>query len=224
MMSRSLTSKEIQSIKERLESLRLSYLEIYNELFDHYVTALEQVEPDKFEDKKALLDKEFCWSMVRDMEKQLLDAVSKQLKKAQLEAFKFRKMDFWKVSVVLSYAAFLILVYRYISPDVMFACSFLPALGILIAMLYHAGNNFSLSMDLKYHRPRKVILQAAGGRYVLIYNFGYAFFFITYTFLNIHGIALWPMLLLVVYSTILNLYALSLYSSIYLQNFKLIKS
>ena len=55
-MRRELTDSEFQSIKDRLDSLSLSYIEIYNELLDHYVTALEQVEPEEFADRKEMLD------------------------------------------------------------------------------------------------------------------------------------------------------------------------
>lgn len=218
---RKLTEIEIQSIKDRLDSLSLSYVEIYNELLDHYVTALERLEPEEFEDKKEMLDEEFAWSVVRGMEKQLLNSVSNQLQNSQLEALKFWKMDFWKVLGIFCYAAFLISVYRFISLDVMFAFSFLPIFVVFGALLYHSGNYFSLTLDPKYHRPRNVILQAAFGRYALVYNFLNAFFFICYTFLNIQGVALWPMLLLVLYSTVINLYALSLYGSINLKTLKL---
>ena len=221
-MRRELTDSEFQSIKDRLDSLSLSYIEIYNELLDHYVTALEQVEPEEFADRKEMLDDEFGWSMVRGMEKQLLDSVSSQLQNSQLEALKFWKMDFWNVLGIFCYADFLILVYRFISLDVMFAFSFLPIFVVFVALLYHSGNYFSLTMDPKYHRPRNVILQAAFGRYALVYNFLNAFFFICYTFLNIHGVVLWTVLLLLLYSTVINLYALSLYGSINLKTFKLI--
>lgn len=220
---RKLSEIEIRTIKTRLDRLQIAYLEIYNELLDHYVTALEQVEPEEFGNKKEMLDEEFAWSVVRDMEKQLLNSVSSELQSSQLEALKFWKMDFWKVLVIFSYSIFLVMVHLFISLDVMLVFSFLPIVGILVALLYHSGNSFSFSRDPKYHRPKNVILQGALGRYVLIFNLLNAFFMGTSTFLNIHGFESWAMALMICYTTILNIYALSLYGSINLKNLKLIR-
>jgi hypothetical protein len=223
-MKRTLTDTEIQAIKDRLDRLNLSYLEIYNELLDHYVTALEQVEPEEFDRRKESLDEEFAWSVVRDMEKQLLNYVSSELKNSQLESLKFWKMDFWRVFAVFSFSVLLIAIYEMISLDVMMVFSFLPAFAILIAFLYHSGNYFSLSLNPNYFRPRHVILQAALGRYQIIWNLSNSFFIVSSLFLKYNGLENWSMILMLFYSTILNLYALSLYHSINLKTFKLIKS
>lgn len=220
---RMLSENEIQLIKARLESLSLSYIEIYNELYDHYVTALEAVSEESFESRKNELDEEFAWSVVREMEKELLKNVSEQLEQSQFEALKFWKMDFWKVLGIFIYTALLITVYEFISLDVMLVFSFVPALGIMIALLNQSGNYFSFSLDPNYFRPRNVILQAALGRYSLVLNFSNFFFILTSIILNNNGFENWAMLLVLLYSTILNVYALSLYGSINLKTLKLIK-
>ena len=221
---RKLTDIEIQIIKDRLDSLSLSYIEIYNELLDHYVTALEQVDPEGFVEKKEMLDDEFAWSVVRNMEKELLKNVSQELQNSQLEALKFWKMDFWRVLGIFTYTTLLILIFQFVNLDVMMVFSFLPALGIMIVLLYHSGNYFSFNIDPNYHRPRNVILQAALGRYQLVLNFSNFFFMLSSIILNNNGLQNWAMLMMLIYSTILNLYSLSLYSSINLKTFKLIKS
>lgn len=220
---RMLSENEIQLIKARLESLSLSYIEIYNELYDHYVTALEAVSEESFESRKNELDEEFAWSVVREMEKELLKNVSEQLEQSQFEALKFWKMDFWKVLGIFIYTALLITVYEFISLDVMLVFSFVPALGIMIALLNQSGNYFSFSLDPNYSRPRNVILQAALGRYSLVLNFSNSFFILTSIILSNNGFENWAMLLVLLYSTILNVYALSLYGSINLKTLKLIK-
>lgn len=220
---RMLSENEIQLIKAHLESLSLSYIEIYNELYDHYVTALEAVSEESFESRKNELDEEFAWSVVREMEKELLKNVSEQLEQSQFEALKFWKMDFWKVLGIFIYTALLITVYEFISLDVMLVFSFVPALGIMIALLNQSGNYFSFSLDPNYFRPRNVILQAALGRYSLVLNFSNFFFILTSIILSNNGFENWAMLLVLLYSTILNVYALSLYGSINLKTLKLIK-
>ncbi|AFL82756.1 hypothetical protein Belba_0085 [Belliella baltica DSM 15883] len=223
-MKRTLSEIEIQTIKDRLDRCLIAYVEIYDELLDHYVTALEQVEPEEFDQRKELLDEEFAWSVVREMEKQLLNSVSSELKNSQLESLKFWKMDFWRVFGIFTYTVLLIVVYKTISLDVMMAFAFLPVFGVITALLYHSGNYFSFNIDPNYHRPRNVILQAALGRYQLVLNFSNFFFMSSSIILNNNGLQNWAMLMMLIYSTILNLYSLSLYSSINLKTFKLIKS
>ncbi|WP_194974796.1 hypothetical protein [Aquiflexum lacus] len=218
-----LSDIEIQTIKDRLDRCLITYVEIYDELLDHYISALEQVASEEFGNRMEALDEEFAWSVVKRMEKELLNSVSNQLQSSQLQALKFWKMDFWKVLVIFSYSIFLVMVNLFISLDVMLVFSFLPIVGILVALLYHSGNSFSFSRDPKYNRPKNVILQGALGRYVLIFNLLNAFFLGTSTFLNIHGFGSWAMALMICYTTILNIYALSLYGSINLKNLKLIR-
>ncbi|MDX5479677.1 MAG: hypothetical protein LPJ98_14615 [Cyclobacteriaceae bacterium] len=124
---------------------------------------------------------------------------------------------------IFIYTALLITVYEFISLDVMLVFSFVPALGIMIALLNQSGNYFSFSLDPNYFRPRNVILQAALGRYSLVLNFSNFFFILTSIILSNNGFENWAMLLVLLYSTILNVYALSLYGSINLKTLKLIK-
>jgi ABC-type multidrug transport system fused ATPase/permease subunit len=86
---RKLSELEIQKIDQRLKSLKIRYIEIYEEIRDHYITALEQVSLEKFDAKKEVLDDEFAWSVVRKMEKELSKQVSKQVLVAQLDFLKF---------------------------------------------------------------------------------------------------------------------------------------
>jgi hypothetical protein len=86
---RRLSELEIQKIDQRLKSLKIRYIEIYEEIRDHYITTLEQVSLEKFDAKKEVLDDEFAWSVVRKMEKELSKHVSKQVLVAQLDFLKF---------------------------------------------------------------------------------------------------------------------------------------
>jgi len=86
---RKLSELEIQKIDQRLKSLKIRYIEVYEEIRDHYITALEQVSLEKFDAKKEVLDDEFAWSVVRKMEKELSKHVSKQVLVAQLDFLKF---------------------------------------------------------------------------------------------------------------------------------------
>ncbi|MFT4857730.1 MAG: hypothetical protein ACI9UV_000121 [Algoriphagus sp.] len=223
-MKRTLSEIEILIIKDQLESLPIAYVEIYDELLDHYVTALEQLPAEEFPIKKEALDHEFNWSVVVRMEKELLKTVSKEMKSAKMESLKFWKLDFWQLLLVFSQLFLLLFVHQFISHDVMIAFSFLPGLLVLVALLYYSGNYYSFTLDPTYHRPRAVILQAALDRYRLIFSLVYPFFLSGSIFLNNHGFEIFGMLLMIIYSTLLSIYAFSLSNTLNLKIFKMIKS
>ncbi len=86
---RKLSELEIQKIDRRLKSLQIRYTEVFEEIRDHYITALEQVSLENFVAKKEVLDETFAWSVVKGMDKELEKNVSKQIGVAQLDILKF---------------------------------------------------------------------------------------------------------------------------------------
>jgi len=219
---RKLSMEEIQSIEDRLDKMSISYVEIYNELLDHYTTTLEQVSSDKFASTKEVLDEEFAWSVVRRMDKELLNTVSTQLQESQLELLKFWKLDFWKVLSIFTYTSLLLVVYHFFSLDVIFIFAIIPALFSVAALLYHSGNYFGFPLDPNYYRPRKVILQAAFGKYGLAYSL-YIICVCASLILNNHGFGSWTFTLTLIFITAYNLYVLSLYTLIFRKTFKVVK-
>ena len=88
---RQLSELEIQKIDQRLKRLQIRYTEVFEEIRDHYITALEQVSLENFVAKKEILDEEFAWSVVKGMDKELEKNVSKQVLLSQLDFLKFCK-------------------------------------------------------------------------------------------------------------------------------------
>lgn len=219
---RTLTSQEIAQIDQRLESLKIHYLEIYHEVLDHYFTELEKKSNEEFEATFQQLNETFAWSVVKNMEKELLKNVSHQLSASQWEALKFWKLDFIKVFALLLYLSIIVLGYELFGNDAVLALSFLPPLFMMVVLLYHAGLYFSLNPN--YHRPRKVLIHAALGRYSLLFNFLNAIVIFTSLILNRSGLENWTLALWVLYSGLLSLYALSLFRSIDLENLKVVKN
>ena len=220
---RKLSMEEIQAIEDRLDKMSISYVEIYNELLDHYTTTLEQVSSDKFASTKEVLDEEFAWSVVRRMDKELLNSVSTQLQKSQLELLKFWKLDFWKVLSIFAYTSLLLVVYHFFSLDVIFIFAIIPALFSVAALLYHSGNYFGFPLDPNYYRPRKVIIQAVLGKSSLV--FGIYLLFLNFSFiLSNYGFQNWAMALTIIFITAYNLSILSLYTLIYRKTFKAVKA
>ena len=90
---RTLSSQEITRIDQRLESLKIQYLEIYQELRDHYFTELEKKSSEEFEPTFDQLNETFSWPMVKLMEKGLKKSAEKRIKEMQWEMLKFWKPD-----------------------------------------------------------------------------------------------------------------------------------
>lgn len=81
---RTLSETEIQTIKTRLDRCQISYQEVYNELFDHYVSELEHASEEEFPHRKEALDHAFNWSTIRQMEKQQVTLATRDLDKLLL--------------------------------------------------------------------------------------------------------------------------------------------
>ena len=90
---RKLTEREIAQIQARLKCLHIRYTEVYEEIFDHYCTTLENVPALDSPATIAKLNETFTSSVVKKMDKALEKNVSKQITKMQLETFKFWKHD-----------------------------------------------------------------------------------------------------------------------------------
>lgn len=101
---RKLTSREIDNIHARLKSLQIQYTEVYEELFDHYHSALEETSETKSHEIFQKLNKDFSQQVVGKMEKALRQASKKRTTQLQIESFKFWKYD---ISISLSLLAIL---------------------------------------------------------------------------------------------------------------------
>lgn len=73
---RTLYQKEIAKINQRLESLKINFLEIYHEIRDHYFTELEKKPVEEFEATIQELNETFAWSVVKGMGKELRKATN----------------------------------------------------------------------------------------------------------------------------------------------------
>lgn len=102
---RKLTPKEIAKIDQRLESLKIQYLEIYHEIWDHYFTELEKKPIEEFESTFKQLNETFAWSIVKKMEKELRKATNKQVSQMQWEALKFWKLTPFELACMLTSVA-----------------------------------------------------------------------------------------------------------------------
>lgn len=129
---RKLTPIEIARIDQRLESLKIFYLEIYHEIRDHFFTELEKKSSEEFEATFQLLNETFAWSVVKGMEKEVRKATNRQIGQLQLDSLKFWNLD-WKEN--LTHTSWLgLLIFAFVKFGInglMFATSILAFLVIL---------------------------------------------------------------------------------------------
>jgi hypothetical protein len=86
---RKLSSIELEWIHTRLKSLHIRYTEVYEEIFDHYCTTLENTPELESPRAIAKLNQTFAYSVVKNMDRELAENVSKQVNLAQLRYLKF---------------------------------------------------------------------------------------------------------------------------------------
>jgi hypothetical protein len=90
---RKLTELELIQIQNRLAALQIYFEELYNELYDHYVSELEKLTETEFQKTMARLNESFAWSIVRKMEQNIRKTSNQEVSKMQLDSLKFWKKD-----------------------------------------------------------------------------------------------------------------------------------
>ena len=91
---RNLLEKEIVSIHTRLKNLKIQYTEVYEEIFDHYHSALEENSEDISEGVFQKLNSDFSEDTVRKME----ESVERSSKKL-IELLQWNELKFWNNNV-----------------------------------------------------------------------------------------------------------------------------
>lgn len=169
---RKLTETELQTIKKRLDSLCLSYLEIYNELLDHYITALEQVSPEEFGTKKEALDEEFAWSVVKKMENELLQTAWREIGIASKSSYKVWDLGAKKIGVLIFSLIALSFTFHLFGPDYFYSLALGSFGGIIILTLFFNWKNLNINWSIapEKHRPKKVLATALASIFILAFN------------------------------------------------------
>ena len=150
---RKLSPQEIHRIDQRLESLKIQYLEIFQELRDHYFTDLEKKPVVEFEPTFQQLNETFAWSVVKGMEKEVRKATNRQIGQLQLDSLKFWNLG-WKEN--LTYASWLgLMVLAFLNfgiTGLMFATSIL-AFMVIIGIWHKLGFKDALNLSITRHKP-----------------------------------------------------------------------
>jgi len=164
---RTLSSLEIAQIDQRLESLKIQYLEIHHEIRDHYFTELEKKSADEFEAVFQELNETFAWTVVKGMEKELRKATSRKIAQFQWDTLKYSKLRWWEIALAgILVCSFPAIYFKFGLIDLMTVTgliSLLSATAIWSWVAIKSAINFSISR----HKPMSCISAELFGRMVL---------------------------------------------------------
>lgn len=169
---RQLSDNEIQILKERLDRLLIAYVEIYDELLDHYITTLEQFPAEEFQIKKESLDDEFTWSVVRGMEKQLVKTAWREIGIASKSSYKVWKLGAKKMGSLVLSLALLASIFQLFGPEYFYilALSSFGCLMILIIYFNRKNLHLSFSLAVEKHGPKKILPTILVGMFIWGFN------------------------------------------------------
>ncbi|HET8859079.1 hypothetical protein [Marivirga sp.] len=144
---RTLTSEQKKHLAEHIAKKPIKYIELYNELFDHYASAYEKGEND-FDTTLEALDQEFDYYKLVSINRNLVGKTMKTANKIYLSEFK----KFWRWPQIISTLAIIFLGYTLIEilpMNLIFWCILIPlsvftigipAYGYVLSRLKKYGN------------------------------------------------------------------------------------
>jgi len=152
---RTLSPQEISQIDQRLESLKIYYLEILHELRDHYFTELEKKSSEEFEGTFQQLNETFAWSVVKKMEKEVRKATNRQIGQLQLDSLKFWNLN-WKENLAYaSWSAFLILAFVNFGVNGLMFTTAILAIAVVFGIWSILGIKNFFTLSITRHKPLK---------------------------------------------------------------------
>lgn len=163
---RTITTQEIAQIDQRLESLKILYLEIYHEIRDHYFTELEKKSAEESEATFQQLNETFAWSVVKGMEKELRKATSRKITLLQWDFLKISELRWWETALAGTLmCTFPAIYFKFGLIDLMTVTgliSLISAIAIWAWVAIKSAINFSISR----HKPMSCISAELFGRMV----------------------------------------------------------
>lgn len=169
---RTLTEIEIQTIKDRLDRCLIAYVEIYDELLDHYISALEQIPEEEFDRKKEALDDEFSWSIIKQMEKDLQKTAWKELMSASKSSYKIWTLGWKKIGVLIFMAVILIPVFHFAGEEYFYLVVLMFFVILMGSSVYFNRKKygFTLSLSIEKHQPKHVMAAIFFSSQVFVYG------------------------------------------------------
>ncbi|MGY6520371.1 MAG: hypothetical protein ACXIUD_01490 [Mongoliitalea sp.] len=169
---RKLSETEIQTIQTRLDRCLIAYQEIYDELLDHYISALEQESEENFLKKKEELDDTFSWSVIKGMEKELEKSVWKEFLRTARSSYQVWTLGWKKLGILLLVGLLATPVFQLTGPEGTYIVSALILFSLVGFSIYFNKNKYGFSWSLapSVHKPRYVLAQQFFGSHLFIFG------------------------------------------------------
>ncbi|EIM75411.1 hypothetical protein A3SI_13437 [Nitritalea halalkaliphila LW7] len=210
-MIRNLSDIELQTIKARLDRCQISYQEVYNELFDHYVSELEHASEEEFPHRKEALDHAFNWSTIRQMEKQQLTLATRDLDKLLLTKISFQIFNKLTMAILALLLALNYSLYSFMGFH-SFVNLTLLTVFVLLALGAYASQNIPFLSEQS--KTKKAIHEAAFKKHLFYFNVLNFALLIPSVLLSHHGYQQPSQVLIIGYAVIVLSIALLIYSTI----------
>ncbi|MCH7408255.1 hypothetical protein MM239_02520 [Belliella sp. DSM 111904] len=223
---RKLTDIEIQIIKDRLDRCLIAYVEIYDELLDHYITALEQTPKESFIIKKEALDDEFSWSIIKQMEKDLQKVAWRELMNTVKTCYKIWNLGWKKIGVLMLTTLILIPIF-YVAGAAFYYVAAMMFFVILSGYSIYYNRKkygFTLSLSPGKHQPKHIMAAMFFGSQGLVFGMINLFAQLLPKFLQNTPYENFTPILFLFLGTLLLAFSWVVFTSINLKTFKLVKS
>ena len=220
-----LSENEIQTIKTRLDRCLIAYQEIYDELLDHYISALEKVSAEDFLKKKEELDDAFSWSVIKGMEKALEKSAWKEFLLTARSSYKIWTLGWKKLGILLFVGLLFIPVFLLTGPEGTYIVSVFVLFSLVGFSIYFNKTKygFSWSLDPSDHKPRYVLAHHFFGSHLFIFGITNLFGQLLPKLLENTSYAYMTPYLLLSLSMILIAFCWVIFNSINLKTLKFIK-
>lgn len=222
---RTLSETEIQTIKTRLDRCLIAYQEIYDELLDHYITALEQLPEEAFLQKKEELDDTFSWSVIKGMEKALEKSAWKEFLRTACSSYKIWTLGWKKIALLLIIGLLAVPIFQFTGPEGTYVVSAFVLFSLVGFSIYFNKTKygFSWSLDPSVHKPRYVLAHQFFGSHLFIFGITNLFAQLLPKLLENTSYAYITPYLLLSLSMILLAFCWVIFNAINLKTLKLIK-
>ncbi|MGY6559426.1 MAG: hypothetical protein ACXIT9_09095 [Nitritalea sp.] len=206
-----LTEKNIETLHYHINAKQIPYIEVRDEVLDHYLSALEQEEERSMEEVLAELDQTFNWSTIRQMEKHQLGLAAKKLNHLLLTTLTSQIPNKIAFAILALLLALNYSLYSFIGyPS--FANLTLLMVFTLLALAAYASRNIPFLSE--QNKTKKAIHEAAFKKHLSYFNILNVVLLIPSILLSYHGYQGPSQALIICYSFIVPSVAILIYSTI----------
>jgi hypothetical protein len=134
---RTLLTQQKEHLAQHIAKKPIKYIELYNELYDHYASTYETGDDD-FESTIAILDQEFDYFKVLSINNNLVSKTRKAINRIYLNEFK----NFWRWPQIMTTLSILVLGYftiEFLPMDIIMWYVFIPLILFFGVLLLYSG-------------------------------------------------------------------------------------